>query len=103
MPCRRPDEIIEGATVDLRRYFTNLLSSLARNRCPACREIHVQLRVKSLSSLPRNPCPAWCEIRTIVTPAVVARVMASHGSVMHSHATADQPAMTTLQVSHAED
>src|SRR6478735_778963 len=66
MPCRRPDEIVEGATVDLRRYFTNLLSSLARNRCPACREIRVQLRVKSLSSLPRNPCPAWCEIRTLV-------------------------------------
>ncbi|SED73504.1 NYN domain-containing protein [Burkholderia sp. WP9] len=63
MPCRRPDEIVKGATVDLRRYFTTLLSSLARNRCPACREIRVQLRVKSLSSLPRNPCPAWCEIR----------------------------------------
>jgi hypothetical protein len=28
MPCRRPDEIVEGATLDLRRYFTDLLSSL---------------------------------------------------------------------------
>jgi len=62
MPCRRPDEIAERATVDLRHYFTTLLSSLARNRCPACREIRVQLRVKSLSSLPRNPCPACREI-----------------------------------------
>lgn len=80
---------------------TNLLLALAfavELEGMACLCWYVALR-------PCSPHPTVVDpaISSIVTPAVVARVMASHGSVMHSHATADQPAMTTLQVSHAED